>query len=96
MDSNNEDVTGTNKDEQLKDKDGDVERLNDLLSGAYIYDDNGEWDLINDVEMDGKDLVLDTESVRYTAVPCETRQQAYDSYNGKAIIVHPNGIDVED
>jgi hypothetical protein len=88
--------TPSGGEQQSEGKEEDVERLNNLLSGAYIYEGDGEWCLINDVDIDDDDLILETESVHYTAVPNDTRQQAYDSYSSKAIIVHPDGINVEE
>lgn len=72
-----------------------VEQIYKLLEGAYIYAGDGGWDLITDVRKDDGVLIFETEAVSYETVPVETRDQAYDSFDGGNTIVHPDKFDTE-
>ena len=73
-----------------------VDELYELLEGAYIYAGDGDWSLINDVRKSDDELIFKTRAVSYETVPKETRDEAYDSYDGdNQVIVHPDDFDTE-
>ena len=72
-----------------------VERLNDELSGGYLYAGNGEWSFIKSIDRVDGTIEFRTTNVSYESVPHETRETAYEQFDGSGkVLVHPDGIDL--
>lgn len=72
-----------------------VELLYELLEGAYIYSGDGDWCVITDIRKHNEELLFETTQTRYESIPKETREKAYDRYDGDSVVVHPDGNDTE-